>query len=161
MSEAKYKRWWNMTYHGNQSNYEMFKKWCIDRNITRINYRYETKIRGSGLFKNRVLKSHVPYFRDHTTDWTNKYGDKIIVLQPYDYLPNDVNSCFGKTNKYYNKAIEREAAEKVEKLKKWCNLYGLEVYFYKSEHSWYYPCHTILIEIVKKKIIHKYKKDKV
>lgn len=77
----KFKKLWNNVYHGKQSSFEIFKQWCISREIHRAS-------------KKRCYDLAIPY-RDHFSSFNDVHGQKIIVIQPYDSNFIEIqNWCF-------------------------------------------------------------------
>jgi hypothetical protein len=151
---VNYKNLFKKTYTGEKSSYEIFEKWAKSRNIIQFikkkgSWKQITKNGIRGKFQNRGYEGFP--LSDHTSVWKNETGKKILISQPYAYYPGDMMSCFAPPNIHYEKGKSEEDSRKnFTELKIWCKERNLEVKFYDSTNSWYYPHSTILIEIREK-----------
>lgn len=148
------------TYHGEKSSFEVFEIWAKASNIVKF---LESQPQWQKVTKNGLRGLRDPYsdrvpatshIFDHTSLWIDANGKKVLVSQPYQYIPFDYNSCFSTPNAHYKlMESEKDSLEYMADLVKWAEERNLKVDFLPSRFSWYYPGSTILIEIREKESV--------
>lgn len=150
--ENKCQDWFDKLY-GTKKDYKLFKEWIISNRIVKLHELADWR----KLFdKKYIYKKDMNYhlgeysLEDHMSLWEDYKGYKILISQPYFYIPNDINSVYFENNTYKNGILEYNSYKKMKKLIDWCNCLDIEVNFYLSDQSWYYKYNSILIEMRKK-----------
>ena len=151
-----YEKMFCRAYTGKESSFDVFKRWAESRGVNRFitSHPVWQQVTRKGISSFRKIYGN-PYrdqypslIWDHTSLWGTVSGEKIIVSQPYAYLPGDMESCFAPPNIRYVPGESEESSQKeIDKFVSWANARGLEIKMFGTKHSWYYPGSTVLIEI--------------
>lgn len=149
LEEKQILKLWEKTHHGENSSYDIFKRWIINYNIlskinilpcqinqlkgmrkkSKYHYSNEFETINKSQLSDSIKDSYSIY--SHSSYWKNDFKQKILVLQPY---------------LSHNEEIDNY---KLFKIERWCKENKL---YYKILKSWYYPNECMLVQISNIKI---------
>lgn len=149
-----YKKVFEHWQHLEMAGFDVFCKWVDSRGIVKFlrHCNEWQRLTRKGLRRTRRYDTYDDCYTgthlvDHGTLWKDAQGRKVWVLQPYWHYPGDAGSCFAAPNIHYVEGeSERHSQEELDRFTNWCEARNLEVSYYPSGQSWYYPGSTMLIE---------------